>query len=458
MQKLIRGVIFAGVSDCNSSLFFQGANLVNLFDLQKIIWLQRSGSKTFSGFFIVQVVVFCQLATTMQEIGSIKKIIFFIFAIFISVQSLFSSPITERVQISLLTCGAGEEMYSAYGHSAIRILDKDQGFDIIYNYGVFDFNTPNFYLKFAQGKLLYYLAIENTENFIDAYKYEGRSVFEQVLNLDSLQLTTLIFLLDENYQPENRAYLYDFFYDNCSTRIREIVQKAMGNTFKWDLREGEQKYTFRQCIKTFHKGHSWGDFGIDLCLGLPCDKIADKYNQMFLPNVLSESFQNASFIVANSEKKPFVKVAQWINPPQQLFTAEHWFTPIIMNSLIALFLLSIIFIKNTSIQLSADILLFGITGLLGLLFLLLWFATDHKATVWNFNLLWALPNNLAALFYLKNNSKGKIYFLFVAFLNSLLLVFGWLLPQDLNLAVYPIILVLAVRSFIIYKRKTLIKT
>jgi hypothetical protein len=390
----------------------------------------------------------------MQVLIHSRKIKILIFLIIFSVQSLFSAPLQERVQISLLTCGAGEEMYSAYGHSAIRILDKEQGVDIAYNYGTFDFNTPNFYLKFAQGKLLYYLALEDTQDFFEAYKREGRSVFEQVLNLDSTQIVTLVFLLNENYKPEKRAYLYDFFYDNCSSRIRDIVEKGMGENFKWDVREGEQKYTFRQCIKTFHKGHSWGDFGIDLCLGLPCDKIADKYYQMFLPNVLSESFQNASFNMPNGEKKPFVRIAQWINPPQQLYTMEHWFTPMVMTSLIAFVLLIVLLIKSKTLNLTADIILFTSTGMLGLLFLLLWFATDHKATVWNFNLLWALPNNLAALFYLKNNSKGKLYFLFVSFLSVILLMVGWFLPQDLNLAVYPIILVLAVRSFIIYKRKS----
>jgi Domain of unknown function (DUF4105) len=389
-----------------------------------------------------------------MKIWKSKGILFL--SLFFYMQTMFSNSIEDRFQVSLLTCGAGEEMYSAYGHSAIRIVDKQDGNDIIYNYGVFDFNTPNFYLKFAQGKLLYYLAIEDTESFFDAYKNEGRSIFEQVLDLDSAQIINLVQLLGENYKPENRAYLYDFFYDNCSTRIRDIIEKALGNNFKWDIREGEKKYTFRNCIKTFHKGHSWGDFGIDLCLGLPCDKVATKYYQMFLPNVLSENFQNASIKVSDNSKKSLVRVAQWVNPPQQLFNMEHWFTPIILTSLIAFIFIGIIFIKSKSINITADIILFGVTGLLGLLFLLLWFATDHKATVWNFNLLWALPNNLAALFYLKNTAKGKVYFLFVSFLNTILLFLGWLLPQDLNIAVYPIILVLAIRSFMVYKRKSVL--
>ena len=206
-----------------------------------------------------------------------------------------AQTVTEFTRISLLTGSPGSELYSTFGHSAIRVSDPAQGSDMVYNYGTFDFNTPNFYVKFARGKLLYKLSIASFENFQNSFKYENRSVDEQVLRLTLPQTKTLVALLKENYKPENRYYKYDFFFDNCATRIRDLLIEAFGGDFEYQYPEEwkEGDMTFRNLIDLYLTNHHWSDFGIDLALGVPTDGIAQPADYMFLPDYLAEGFQTA---------------------------------------------------------------------------------------------------------------------------------------------------------------------
>lgn len=136
-----------------------------------------------------------------------------------------SSP--DSVRISLLTCAPGEEIYSLFGHTAIRYEEPARGIDRVYNYGLFSFNTPNFTLRFALGNADYRLGVEDYRHFAVEYEYFGRSVWQQTLNLTAEEQQQLITLLEENYRPENRIYRYNFFYDNCATRPRDKVEESL---------------------------------------------------------------------------------------------------------------------------------------------------------------------------------------------------------------------------------------
>ena len=190
-----------------------------------------------------------------------KLILVSIFVIGIPFFSL-AQALSERASISLLTGSPGTELYSTFGHSAIRVHDPSTGMDIVFNYGTFDFNTPNFYLKFAQGKLNYKLSIETFEQFRAGFIYENRSVVEQKFNLTQTQKNLLFALLEQNYLPENRFYKYDFFFDNCATRIRDLMITAFGEDFQYQYPEEWKNsgLTFRNLIDMYLTNHHWSDF------------------------------------------------------------------------------------------------------------------------------------------------------------------------------------------------------
>ncbi|MBT8320736.1 MAG: DUF4105 domain-containing protein, partial [Eudoraea sp.] len=141
--------------------------------------------------------------------------------------------LSESAQISVLTCGSGQELYTAFGHSAFRVQDPVKDIDVVYNYGTFDFQAPNFYTNFAKGKLIYTLSRQRFENFLYDYELEKRWVKEQILDLDQDQKNDLIIFLENNYRPENRDYRYDFLFDNCSTKMPDILGQILENQIKF---------------------------------------------------------------------------------------------------------------------------------------------------------------------------------------------------------------------------------
>ncbi|MBL7807773.1 MAG: DUF4105 domain-containing protein, partial [Saprospiraceae bacterium] len=159
-----------------------------------------------------------------------------------------AQTLSDSAQISLMTVAPGEFVYSTFGHSAIRVKDPGTRFDRCYNYGTFDFEQPNFLLKFCQGKLLYNLDIESYRSFEYGNLQDRRTMQEQVLNINQEQKQRLFDLLQENYKEENRYYKYDFFYDNCATRIRDIVQETFFHQLQLDSSSLPPKATMRQLL------------------------------------------------------------------------------------------------------------------------------------------------------------------------------------------------------------------
>ncbi|MBI5218153.1 MAG: DUF4105 domain-containing protein [Bacteroidia bacterium] len=360
------------------------------------------------------------------------------------------SPLAE---VSIITCSPGEELYSVFGHSAVRVVDPINNIDYIYNYGTFDFDTPNFYLKFARGKLDYMLSVELFKNFKENYISENRSVWEQVLDLSSSEKQRVFDLLEENARPENKYYKYDFFYDNCSTRIRDILQKALNNSIVFPDLKGKNKNSFRDLIEPYLKHHIWSDFGIDLALGLPTDKIAASAQYMFLPYELKKGFDDAK--IKNPEKK-LVKITNTIYETKvQNVDTTMTVTPnmVFWSLFFVVAIISALIWKRNPKRYWFDFLIFLIFGLLGIFLLLLWFATDHKATAWNFNLLWALPFHAVMAFLLLKKNKPNFlnyYFLVTSLLTLLLLISYKALPQWLNISTIPILLILCFRAFVIF--------
>lgn len=345
---------------------------------------------------------------------------------------------TSDMQVSLLTCTPGPDLYSLFGHSAIRINGKVNGrkIDWVYNYGTFQFDDQ-FYYKFAKGRLDYMLSRSDFGDFQYEYIYTGRGISEQLIYLDDQTEYKLLELLEDNYRPEKRTYRYHFFYDNCSTRIRDIINMATGNKIEFTyVPAGE--FTFRQSIQKYLDYQPWSDFGIDLALGMPCDKVMGRTEDMFLPDSLMNQFNYATLNDA-----PLCSQPEEILPADFELVPAGIFTPVVVFIifLIVHVLIGFLFFRRKKIFQITDRLLLLVTGLLGLLIVFLWFFTDHTTTVWNLNLLWANPINIIAAFAMHPGTNGFLRKYFrVYFMLLVLILAGWFfIPQEFNIAILPLI-------------------
>ena len=216
--------------------------------------------------------------------------------------------IPDSIRISLLTCASGEEIYSLFGHTAIRYENYTRGIDAVFNYGIFNFNAPNFILRFALGETDYQLGVTNYERFAAEYYYLERDVWQQELNLTVQEKEKLIMLLEENYRPENRIYRYNFFYDNCATRPRDLIEKSIDGTLQYagDMTDTDSGISFRDLLHKYSKGHPWSRFGMDLCMGSQADKTINRRLMMFVPFYVQEYFNQARIVNKEGETRPLV--------------------------------------------------------------------------------------------------------------------------------------------------------
>ncbi|WP_442845857.1 lipoprotein N-acyltransferase Lnb domain-containing protein [Leeuwenhoekiella sp. H156] len=283
-----------------------------------------------------------------------RKIIIFIFLI---TQFCFSQNAPE---ISILTCSPGEEVYSVFGHSAIRIVDNDK--DIIYNFGMFDFDTPNFTLKFVTGRLKYQLGIQETDNFIKIYSNENRKVSEQRLKLQKQQKNELIEKLNFLYKPENRYYTYSFIEKNCSTEIRDLLIENGVKFPKVNLEKSN-----RDLINSHLITKPWLRFGTNLMLGKSLDEKSNKFQSMFLPKYLEQEINNSTI---NGHK--LVKSGKSLNNVKSKEESElyKWTSPIVIFSILLIIYL-FTFYKPLETIFSLCI------GTIGLILLLMWIFSEH---------------------------------------------------------------------------------
>lgn len=365
-------------------------------------------------------------------------------------QGLTLSP---QAEISIITCGRGtEEVYIAFGHSAIRVVDPVNKIDYVYNYGVFDFSQPNFYLNYTKGLLLFKLGVYDYADFVNAYVYYNRWVSEQILQLSPTQKQEVYNYLEWNALPENETYRYDYFYNNCSNKVRDVFVEVLKDSLRFDHSYITTNYTIRDLTDLYLKDQPWGDLGIDICLGLPMDKKASPYEHMFIPDYLASSFDHATNKI-NGADLPMVKLKKqvYVNVPMDPSkNALHpWW--ILGGFFFITGGLSGYDWKRKKASLWFDAIFFGALGIVGALLLLLWLGTDHQAAAKNFNLLWALPTHLIVLsiFSKKMQPFLRKYFLGVTVLTALLLLSWSFLPQQMHIFLLPVVAALGLRSFLL---------
>ncbi len=356
-----------------------------------------------------------------------------------------SAQDSSRLRISLLTCTPGDELYSIFGHSAIRIVDSNSVNDIVYNYGTFNFDDEGFYLKFVRGKLNYYLSLEQFEEFKFLYQVTNRGITEQVLNFSAEEKKNIQHALNENLREENKYYQYDFFFDNCTTRLRDIIVKAKSPTPVLPaVRPTHMR--FRQAIHEYlDRGKQyWSQLGIDILLGAPTDRIMTASEQQFLPD-------NLMMALDRSKNVSVVKSSENLYQVNALVSQNDWFTPMVFFTALLLFYVLVHILchnKRPVLVSGMDGLLFFLTGLLGVVLIFMWTATDHSMTKNNYNLFWAIPSHLVISFFINSkNSRVKKYFGLTALAGILLLICWFFLPQQMNNALIPIVLLLIYRSF-----------
>ncbi len=306
-----------------------------------------------------------------------------------------AQTLSPEAEIHLLTANPGEELYSVFGHSALWVNDPLTGTNEVYNWGVFNFQDPNFYIKFLQGRLQYMLAVTTLEGFLPEYQREGRGVTSQRLNLEQAEIRRIYDFLQYNRRPENIYYLYDFFYDNCATRIRDIAEVELTPDWGPDPYPETQR-TFRQMVRPYVAHSPWVSFGIDLILGLPADRIATPWHYMFLPDEMFIAFQSAR----HADGRLLVNKVEEIIPHRIDHRIPKIFTP--LQVAWAIFILGLLSLTRPRFSAIFDKTLFTILGIIGLAITFMWFFSDHIATAKNLNLLWTLPFHLYFIYRTKN--------------------------------------------------------
>tara|TARA_R100000908_G_scaffold65353_1_gene54722 strand:- start:7152 stop:8324 length:1173 start_codon:yes stop_codon:yes gene_type:complete len=361
------------------------------------------------------------------------------------------AQLSSETKVSLITASPGNELYTIFGHTALRLVDPVSNIDRTYNYGTFDFDTNGFYRKFTLGDLQYFLSVNKFENAKKAYLNDGRIITEQRLNLTENQTKRLYDFLENNARPENRYYSYEFFYDNCTTRVYEALKAVAGDSLRFKKPLNPAKNSFRQFINPYLKSVSWVKFGINLLLGTPADRIPSGSEAMFLPDLLKKGFSDARIQRADTSitlvagQTFYAPQNQAVMSPTSVSPAlTFWF--LLFASLLAGFF----YRKNQAFWLWFDRLLFGVTGLIGVLIFLLWLFSSYPSTKWNWNILWSAPAFFGfILSFIDSKLISAHYKTFKIMYTAILFIFvlSWpIIPQQIPYAVLPLLLLLGFQS------------
>lgn len=364
--------------------------------------------------------------------------------------------LSDSAVISLITCDPANMAYALYGHTAIRVNDPQQGIDYAFNYGVFDFDSPNFIYRFSKGETDYILGVSRFSHFLDEYKNRKSGVTEQVLNLSSSEKQILWKALIDNSLPENRTYRYNFLYDNCATRPRVLIEKAVNGAIHYP--EVLTETSFRELIHHCNRNHRWLTFGIDLVLGAPLDDPITQMPQLFLPDKLMDVFADAAILQPNRTSKNLISETRILAPYFPVDEEPTDSSPLFICWMLfgVILLFSAWEIYRKKYYKVFDFCLFFIYGIVGCIVAFLSFVSYHPCVFPNYNLIWAHPLHLVLAFSLLFIPKSKFVCNYMI-VNGVLLFFlllSWpFISQTLNLAFMPLILALCLRSMLFPTKK-----
>ena len=365
-----------------------------------------------------------------------------LFGLFTSSHLIAQDSSKAALQISILTCAPGEDVYTAWGHTAIRIIDSSKQTDIVYNFGTFDFNTPNFLLEFIKGNLNYFLSADNFQNFILEYQYYGRSIKEQVLVLSDVEKINWQNALLKNLEGNNRYYLYNFITDNCTTRVKDgFYQFANTQVPPSNIK------SFRTHVveAPYQQGIPWIGLGIDVLLGAVSDQAPTALQAGFLPDLFFEQLAAQASYIESTQNYDFTKTV-----PVQPTDPVYYIIGLIMVYL---------FVGKWNARWTViaakiiDVSLLFIFGAGGLLLVYMSVFSLHTACHNNFNIAWIHPFYFIALifYFIKPIWAGYLGRLFMTATIGLILISYWL-PQSFSSSVYLLMGLALVLNYRLMKR------
>ena len=341
---------------------------------------------------------FTTFAEKMKK-GLLYIVLTFILSVVNATVGAQSMTNPDRIQISLLTCSPGKEVWAQYGHTAIRYYDKESGEDLAINYGIFSLDQTYFIPRFVLGMTDYRMGVQPMDMFLAQYSYEGRGVVEQVLNLSAEDKEVIYKALQENMKPENVVYRYNYFFDNCTTRARDMLVNHLHGKVVYP--PAEEDATFRSMIHKWNNKYEWSQFGEDLLLGVNADRKTTKSEQQFLPENLRSDFDKARY-----NGKPLVKETNvLLDAETEVAEPAFPLSPLSIALIFAVISLVMMLFsyRRQQVYWAWDLALMLTSGLMGIIFFVMIFS-QHPCVSLNFILLFFNP---LPLFFLYSTIKKK---------------------------------------------------
>ena len=385
------------------------------------------------------------------------RVLFSIFMFLLCMKSYAQRQ--DSIQFSLLTCSPGTEIYSLFGHTAIRYQNFTQKRDLVFNYGMFSFSAPNFIYRFVKGETDYQLGVTEFRYFESEYKFRGSAVYQQVINLTQEEKLNLQRLLLENYLPQNRVYRYNYFYDNCTTRARDRIEQSINGRVVYP--DASEDKTFRSIVHEYTDGFDWEEFGIDLCLGAQADKNITVRQQMFSPFYMHDFAHKAVIEDSVGNVRPFVSSEEVIVEADEVKPVDSFpLSPVFCS--IAFLLINVIVaifqISGKKIFWWWDLVLYFIQGTSGCIIAFLFFFSVHPTVDSNWMILLLNPIPLVYLPFMLYKDVKRIkdiyHIINLSYLTLFMLLFP-IMPQYFNISVLPLACGLwcnALSHMIVYKK------
>jgi hypothetical protein len=358
-----------------------------------------------------------------MDLASLKKIVLFTL-LFSTANYSFGQSIqlSKNTQVSVLTCGTGNESYSLFGHTAIRVHDTVNAIDVVYNYGAFDFNTPNFVMKFIKGDLQYFAVAHSYPDFINQYQYEKRAVYEQELNIPSALKQKLFDNLNTSLASGESHYTYKFIDKNCTSMVVDIINKTLDTTAI--VKKSDTDITYRTILYPYFDNHFYEKLGTSIIFGKKVDGLG---TQLFLPFELQKSLKKVSF-----QNHPLAQQNKTLLEFENEAPGSWW------NNIYTyiLFLGFIVLINKKSIDLFYLILI----AVIGMFFTFVGFYSSHLELGYNYNILLFNPTLVGLLYFYWTKNKKGIYNLALFNILSLGIYFFVVINKAHFLLVLPLII------------------
>lgn len=361
-----------------------------------------------------------------------------------------------------MTCEPGSVIYTLFGHTAFRYQNYERGIDVVYNYGLFDFYAPNFELRYALGQTDYMLGRTTFESFANAYRRYGRRIWEQEVMMSEEERERLFMLLEENCLPENMVYRYNYFFDNCATRIVDKIEEAIGTKI---ILAPAKKESFRDMVYKYAGTDNWSSLSMSVCIGYGADRVMTDRERCFVPMELMDAFEKAMVVRGGEEQRLCAEKTIVLEPEHIIsFQKEQRFSPIFIFIVLLIFSVALIIYEYRKGRYfwGYDTLLYAFVAIAGGILSFLFFFSEHPTT--STNLLVFVCNPLVIVLAFTSSIK-KIRINFVAYkiiygtIIATFILSSWLLPQKIDFAVIlflSIVLLRVVSSIFINKRiKTL---